>query len=104
QRPRTDWPTRPHRSVLIPAASGSETAGLAEIPEASDDGRLFVESGVVEQLLGLATGTEEARPEPSERALELLLAPAVRLTAKAIADHGPECEHPPTCPEVPPPL
>src|SRR5215211_2678848 len=71
-----------------PIEGGSGTGGSAARPKAfgteisagseggAGDGKLFVESGVVEQLIGLGTGTEDARPQPSPHALELLITPA----------------------------
>jgi len=90
-----------------PAHSGNDGVdGVAakDPTEAPDGSRLLVESGVVEQLLGLATGTEDARPQPSEHALQLLLAPAVHWAIEAVLDHGRDCDRPSTCPRVPPPL
>lgn len=83
---------------------GVEGIAMEDTPELPDDSTLFVESGVVEQLLGLATGSEDARPQPSEHALELLLAPAVHWAIEAVVDHGRDCDRPAACPHVPPPL
>ena len=77
---------------------------LEETTDSRDDDRLLVESGVVEQLLGLATGTEDARPQQSQHALELLLAPAVHLAIDATLEHGRACKSPLSCPHVPPPV
>src|SRR5690242_6600993 len=69
-----------------------------------EDGGVLLEPGVVEQLLGLSTGTEDAQITPSEQAVELLLGPAVGLAARAVIDHGAGCNRPNTCPHVPPTL
>ena len=85
-------------------SSDSRDAEMHHETPGAGGGGLLVESGVVQQLLGLATGTEDGGATPSENALELLLAPAVGLAAKAVSDHGRNCSRPLTCPHVPPPL
>src|SRR5438046_3163589 len=104
------------RSPTSDGTFADDTPG-DEVPVDADEGRgtddiesqtgpdgLLIESGVFPQLLGLSTGTEEARPRPSPHALSLLIAPAVYLTIDALIDHGRHCHRTATCPHIPPPL
>src|SRR5262249_5661100 len=91
----------PVDQVPVDAAEGGGPEDIES--QVSSDG-LLVESGVFPQLLGLSTGTEEARPQPSPHALWLLIAPAVYLTIDALVDHGRHCHRSATCPHIPPPL
>jgi Cft2 family RNA processing exonuclease len=94
-----DEPPKRHEETPATANGGQSPDGFL-----TDGASLTVDAGVVEQLLGLATGRPDGRPAPSPLALELLIAPAAYWAGRAVIEHGRSCRQPRSCPDVPPPL